>query len=64
VLSPEVALCHRGPYATSLTVIGLRSVELPHVLLGTVRPASRDLPQILELRWSPADLIAALEQIR
>jgi hypothetical protein len=64
VLSPEVALQHQGQLTTTLAIIGVRTIEFPHPLIGTVRPSMRNDPQILKLRFASADLSAAMKSAR
>ncbi|MCY3003777.1 MAG: carboxypeptidase regulatory-like domain-containing protein [Planctomycetota bacterium] len=60
-LSQPFTLRHLPAHATTLSVTGSSGVvELPHVLSGNVSTTSVPSPQVLELRWKPEDLAAAL----
>lgn len=63
-LSEPFALHHSSPLSTTLVLTGARPIELQHQLIGTLRAASHDSPQLLELRFTLADLATALEQSR
>lgn len=56
---PFSVSCARA-FSTRLTVRAALSVPVPHELVGTLSTTSASTPQVLELRWKPEDLAAAL----